>query len=144
MPITVIHGPNLNRLGVREPDVYGTVTLEQINARILDEARRLDLSVSIFQSNSEGEIIDRIQALTDRDALVINPGAYTHTSVAIRDAIAGSGAPAVEVHLTNIHAREDFRRVSLVAPVCRGQISGFGPESYLLALAAAARLLRRD
>jgi 3-dehydroquinate dehydratase-2 len=140
LKVLVIHGPNLNLLGRREPDVYGSSTLEEINAGITELARELGLGVDLFQSNSESQIVGRIQE-TDYDLLIINPAAYTHTSVAIMDAISASGKPAIEVHLSNIHRREEFRKRSYVAEVAVGQISGFGQESYLLALRAArARL----
>jgi 3-dehydroquinate dehydratase-2 len=138
--VLVIHGPNLNLLGEREPDVYGTETLEEIDEKIMALASELGLDVSTFQSNSEAEILERIQS-ADYDLLIINPAAFTHTSIAIRDAIAGSGRPAIEVHLSNIHKREEFRKVSYTAGVAHGQISGFGPESYLLALRAAKSIL---
>jgi len=140
LKILVIHGPNLNMLGRREPDVYGSVTLGEIDSRIKALAGELGLQVSLFQSNSESGIVERIQS-GDHDLLVINPAAYTHTSVAVRDAISASGKPAIEVHLSNIHRREEFRRHSYVAGVALGQISGFGPESYLLALRAAKAYL---
>jgi 3-dehydroquinate dehydratase II len=141
MKILVIHGPNLNLLGRREPEHYGTLTLDEINGRIRDHARARGVEVSIFQSNSEGAIIDCIHAAVGegsdaRDALVINPAAYTHYSIAIRDAIAAVALPAIEVHLSNIHEREPFRRESVIAPVCRGQISGKGWQGYLLAIDA--------
>jgi len=140
MKILVIHGPNLQLLGKREPDVYGRATLKQINGEIRKCAKSLGVLVTIVQSNHEGEIVERIGSTAGKyDALVINPGAYTHTSVAIRDAIAGSGLPAVEVHLSNTSAREEFRRHSLTAPVCKGTIAGFGPLGYLLAIEALAR-----
>jgi 3-dehydroquinate dehydratase-2 len=138
--ISVIHGPNLNLLGLREPEVYGALNLDQINARIQELARTEDLEVRISQSNSEGEIIDMIHdALTWAEAIVINPGAYTHTSVAIRDAIAAVRLPTVEVHLSNVHRREDFRHHSYVSPVVVGQVVGFGVHRYLLGLLAAKR-----
>lgn len=143
MKILVIHGPNLNLLGEREPDIYGTTSLNDINAGIAALAEELKVEVEFFQSNHEGEIVEKIGAARKGfNAIVINPAAYTHTSVAIRDAIAASNVPAVEVHLSNIYGREEFRQKSLIAPVCRGQISGFGAESYLLALRAAAHLSR--
>ncbi|MEE9269680.1 MAG: type II 3-dehydroquinate dehydratase [Candidatus Krumholzibacteria bacterium] len=135
MNILVVHGPNLNLLGTREPEVYGTDTLEEINSRITAFAKKRDAAVTFFQSNHEGEIIDEIQK-SSHDALVINPGAFTHYSHAIRDAIQAAGKPAIEVHLSNIHGREPFRSRSVIAPACRGQISGFGPTSYLLAIEA--------
>jgi 3-dehydroquinate dehydratase-2 len=142
MRVLVLHGPNLNMLGRREPEVYGSQTLGDIDGRIMALAAELDLSVSIAQSNSEAELIERIQD-DGHDLLIINPGAYTHTSIAIRDAIAASGRPAIEVHLSNIHRREEFRRHSYVAGVAVGQISGFGAESYFLALRAAKAHLDR-
>ena len=138
--ILVIHGPNLNLLGLREPEVYGALNLEQIDARIQALARQEGLEVRIVQSNSEGVIIDTIHAALEwADALVINPAAYTHTSVAIRDAIAAVRLPAVEVHLTNVHQRESFRHHSYVSSVVVGQVLGFGVDSYLLGLLAAKR-----
>jgi 3-dehydroquinate dehydratase-2 len=143
MNILVLHGPNLNLLGKREPGVYGTGTLDEINGRLMALAAELGVEVSIFQSNHEGELVQKIHdAMNVYDAVVINPGAYTHTSVAIRDAIAATGVPAVEVHLSNIYRREDFRHHSFISGVAVGQISGFGAESYLLALRAAVSLGR--
>ncbi len=142
--ILVVHGPNLNLLGKRETEIYGTATLAEINKRLRAEAKKLDADLTIFQSNHEGEIIDRIHgAMGKHDALLINPGALTHTSLALRDAVAGCELPAVEVHLSNLYKRESFRRTSYTAPVCRGQIAGFGPESYLLGLRAALSLIAR-
>jgi 3-dehydroquinate dehydratase-2 len=139
MNILVIHGPNLQLLGKREPEVYGKKTLKEIDKDIKRHARSLGATVNTFQSNHEGEIIDQIGSMAgEYDALIINPGAYTHTSIGIRDAILGTGLPAVEVHLSNIAAREEFRHHSMVTPVCRGIISGFGPKGYLLALNALA------
>ena len=135
MKVLVIHGPNLNLLGKREKDIYGTKSLDVINKEILSLAKKLDIDVKTAQLNSEGKIVDLIQK-GDYDALIINPAAYTHTSVAIRDAIAAVDKPAIEVHLSNIHKREEFRRKSYIAEVAAGQISGFGPESYLLGLRA--------
>lgn len=130
----VIHGPNLNLLGRREPLIYGSVTLDEINQQIQEYARRNRIRVKIVQSNSEGQIIDAIQAAAEADGLVINPAGFTHTSIAIRDALTAVGIPAVEVHLTNIAGREEFRRSSLTAAACLGQISGLGGQGYLLAL----------
>jgi len=142
--ILVLHGPNLNLLGVREPGVYGTTTLEGINASLAALARELGVELRTFQSNSEGALVDAIQgALADCCAILINPAAYTHTSVAIRDAVAATALPAVEVHLSNIHAREAFRTHSYLAPVAVGQICGFGLDSYLLGLRALVSLLEK-
>jgi 3-dehydroquinate dehydratase-2 len=142
MRVLVVHGPNLNLLGKRETGIYGTKSLAVINREILSLARELDVDVKTIQVNSEGKIVDVIQK-GDYDVLIINAAAYTHTSVAIRDAIAAVDKPAIEVHLSNIHKREEFRRKSYIAEVATGQISGFGPESYLLALRAAMSLLSR-
>lgn len=140
--IYVLHGPNLNLLGLREPDVYGHETLDDINARLRERAEAAGVRLTIHQSNHEGVLIDLIHAArTQADAILINPGGFTHTSVALRDAIAAVGLPTVEVHLSNIHAREPFRHTSLIAPVCVGQISGFGWRSYLLGLEALLMLL---
>ncbi len=140
--ILVIHGPNLNLLGTREKDVYGTTTLEEIN-RLLKKAAGPKVSLTCVQSNHEGEIVDLIGSAKKSKfaAIVINPAAYTHTSVAIRDAVAAVSIPTVEVHLSNIHAREEFRHKSLIAPVAKGQICGFGVNSYLLGLEAAKALI---
>jgi 3-dehydroquinate dehydratase-2 len=140
MKVLVIHGPNLNLLGTRETGIYGSKTLDDINHDITDLASELGINVRAIQLNSEGDILDVIQK-SDYDALIINPAAYTHTSVAIRDAIAAVNKPAIEVHLSNIYKREEFRRKSYIAEVAAGQISGFGPESYLLALRAAKSIL---
>ena len=143
MKILVIHGPNLQLLGQREPSIYGTVDLAAINRELAAQAKTEGAALTILQSNHEGEIVGQIGSAKGRfDALLINPAAYTHTSVAIRDAIQASGLPAVEVHLSNIYAREAFRHQSLIAPVCRGQISGFGPASYAFGLQAAIGLAR--
>jgi 3-dehydroquinate dehydratase-2 len=134
--IAVINGPNLNLLGGREPDKYGNETLESINERIARKAEELGASCEFFQSNSEGELVTAIHRASRLDGIILNAGAYTHYSIAIRDAIAASEAPVVETHLSNVHAREEFRRVSAIAPVCAGVISGFGAKSYILALRA--------
>ena len=141
--ILVIHGPNLDLLGTREPQVYGKTSLAEINRSLKQSAKKSKISLTIAQSNHEGEIVDLIgDARGKFDMIIINPAAYTHTSIAIRDAIAASAVKTVEVHLSNIHAREEFRQTSLIAPVCIGQISGFGAQSYSLALLAAEALLK--
>lgn len=137
MKILVLHGPNLNMLGTREPEIYGRLTLDAVNNELELLAADLGIEIVCFQSNSEGALVDRIQtAAGEFDGILINPAAYTHTSVAIRDAIAATSLPAVEVHLSNIHNRERFRTKSYIAPVAVGQICGFGAESYLLGLRA--------
>ena len=143
MNILILNGPNLNLLGARETDVYGMVTLDKINRDVETLARELGVSVTARQSNGEGELVEWVQQAAGRyDALVINPGAYTHTSIALRDAIAGVGIPTVEVHLSNIYRREEFRQHSYIAGVAVGQIAGFGPDSYTLGLRAAVAHLR--
>lgn len=145
MKILVIHGPNLSLLGQRETDIYGSITLEDINSALSKKASSLKVELEIFQSNSEADIIDKVISEKDDIAgILINPAAYTHTSVAIRDCIAGVNLPTVEVHISNVYAREDFRKTSLIAPVCIGQISGFGLDSYLLGLEALVSYLRRE
>lgn len=140
MNIAVINGPNINFLGIREPGIYGASSLEDINAQISKAAHEefANLTVNFFQSNCEGALIDHIQQCYHNkvDGLVINPGAFTHYSYAIRDAIASVGIPCIEVHLSNIHKREEFRHKSVTAPVCLGQISGLGPMGYILAIKA--------
>ena len=133
--ILVLHGPNLNLLGQREPEVYGKLTLEDINSRLKESGEKLGLEVRSYQSNGEGALIDALHdARGWASGVVFNPGGYTHTSVALRDAVAAIGLPVIEVHLSHVDAREDFRRRSLISPVCAGKISGFGWRSYLLAL----------
>ncbi len=140
--ILVIHGPNLNLLGSREVDIYGSVTIDEINKDLTKAARARKVALEIMQSNHEGDIVEEIGRAKGRfDAILINPAAYTHTSVAIRDAISAVNIPTVEVHLSNIYGREEFRHTSLIAPVAKGQVSGFGKASYLLGLEAAIGLL---
>ena len=143
--ILVIHGPNLDLLGERQPEIYGAFTLEEINRQLKALAQKEKIDIEFLQSNHEGEIVDVIGKVKNNfDALLINPAAYTHTSVAIRDAIAAVELPCVEVHLSNIYAREEFRHTSLIAPVAVGQVSGFGIDSYLLGLLAVIKLLRSN
>lgn len=142
--LLVIHGPNLNLLGTREKDVYGKITIDQINSALKKLAKENKVDIDIVQSDHEGEIVELIGKSKNKiDALLINPAAYTHTSVAIRDAISGTEIPTVEVHLSNIYAREEFRQTSLVAPVAQGQVTGFGLQSYLLGFEAAISLAKR-
>lgn len=138
MNIIVINGPNLNLLGAREPAHYGSVTLEEINRRLEAKGKELGIHCDFFQSNSEGALVTALQNASGLDGIILNAGAYSHYSIAIRDAIAAIAAPVVEVHLSNIYAREEFRRHSVISAVCMGSISGFGANSYLLALTALA------
>ncbi len=144
-PVLVLHGPNLNLLGMREPHIYGALTLAEIDRRLVEAGPKLGLEVRTFQSNSEGGLIDALHAAREwAKGVVFNPGGYTHTSVALRDAVAAIGIPVVEVHLSNVHSREEFRRVSLIAPVCQGSIAGFGWRSYLLGLQAVAGIFEEE
>ena len=138
MKILVIHGPNLNLLGQREPETYGVITLEQINNELSELAQKNNIEIEFFQSNIEGELVTKIQdaGLKNFSGVIINPAAYTHTSVAIRDAISAIKTPVIEVHISNVYKREDFRHKSLTVSVCKGQICGFGAQSYKLALQA--------
>ncbi len=143
--IIVIHGPNLNLLGLREREIYGTTRLEEINFALKEQASQSQIELEVFQSNHEGEIVEKIQWAAGKiDCIIINPAAFTHYSIAIRDAIASVNIPTIEVHLSNIYAREEFRWESVIAPVTVGQIAGFGPDSYYLALEAAKRLLEEQ
>ena len=144
MKVLALHGPNLNWLGKREPAVYGSKTLDDLNRMLEATACELQIELKIFQSNSEGNLIDRIQEESGwADAILINPGAYTHYSYALRDALAGVNLPVVEVHLSNVHKREEFRRQSVIVPIAAGQIMGFGFDSYLLGLRAIKSLLEK-
>ncbi len=145
MKILFLNGPNLNLLGTREPDKYGTQTLSDIENFVREEASKLNIEIEFFQSNIEGKLVDKIQeAKNIYDGIVMNPAAYTHTSVAIRDAILAVNIPTVEIHLSNIHTREDFRKISLTAPACIGQITGFGANSYKLGLIAINNYLLQN
>ena len=144
MRILFLNGPNLNLLGQREPEVYGRTTLTDIEAKVHERAKKLGVTVEFRQSNQEGELVAWIQQAKGAfDAIVLNAAAYTHTSVALRDAISAVGVPTIEIHLSNVHAREEFRHKSLIAPVCRGQIIGFGANSYVLAVEAALNVNER-
>jgi 3-dehydroquinate dehydratase-2 len=141
MKILFLNGPNLNLLGQREPEVYGRVTLAKIEAAVRERAKQVRAKIDFRQSNVEGELVDWIQQAKGKfDVIVINAAAYTHTSIALRDAIAAVGVPTIEIHLSNVHAREKFRQKSLIAPVCCGQITGFGPKSYVLAVEASVHV----
>ncbi len=141
MKILVLNGPNLNLLGTRETSIYGKLTLDEIDARVRERARKLGVEVEFRQSNSEGELVAWIQGAQGQfGAIILNAAAYTHTSVALRDAIAAVGIPTIEVHLSNVYAREEFRHKSLISAVCLGQITGFGMNSYVLALEAAVNI----
>lgn len=143
MRILIIHGPNLNQLGQRDTEFYGTKTLEEIDALLGDEARALGIDIDTFQSNSEGDLINLIQKeAPEAHGIIVNPGALTHYGLSLRDALTDIGIPVIEVHLSNIYAREDFRRNSVIAPVAKGQISGLGWRSYVIALRAMADELR--
>ncbi len=143
--ILIIHGPNLNMLGTRERSVYGDITLEEINGLTFEYGASAGYVIDAVQTNSEGEIIDVIHAASENYAgVIINAGAYTHTSYAIRDAVAALDMPFVEVHLSNIYSREEFRHISVIAPVCAGQICGFGPVSYILGIEALKRMLKKE
>jgi 3-dehydroquinate dehydratase-2 len=137
MKILILHGPNLNLLGMREPEIYGALTLEDINAKLIELGKEMGAEVTCLQSNHEGALIDALHdARTWANGVVFNPGGYTHTSVALRDAISAIGIPVIEVHLSNVYAREEFRHKSLISAVCKGKISGFGWQSYTLAIKA--------
>jgi len=141
--ILFLNGPNLNLLGTREPEVYGRETLQDIEAKVRERAKQLGAEIEFRQSNLEGELVAWIQEAKGKsEAIVLNAAAYTHTSVALRDAISAVGIPTIEIHLSNVHAREEFRHKSVIAPVCKGQILGFGPLSYVLAVEASVNVIR--
>ncbi len=143
MKIQVIQGPNLNMLGVREQNIYGPMKLEDIHSQMKAYAEQSKVEIDFFQSNLEGEIVDKIQeCLGDSDGIIINPAAYTHTSIAIRDAIKAVALPTIETHISNVYAREEFRQKSLIAPVCAGQVTGFGPFSYHMAMVGMVQILQ--
>jgi 3-dehydroquinate dehydratase II len=145
MRILFLNGPNLNLLGQREPTVYGSVTLTQIEKLVRERASQVGATIDFRQTNNEGELVTWVQtALPDFDAVVLNAAAFTHTSVALRDAISAVALPTIEIHLSNIHAREEFRHKSLIAAVCRGQIAGFGAQSYILGLEAAVNVIIQE
>ena len=142
MKILILHGPNLNLLGTREPQIYGSLMLADINARLVELAAEYQVELACKQSNHEGDLVDALQeARTWAEGVVFNPGAYTHTSIALRDAISAIGIPVVEVHLSNVYAREEFRHVSMISAVCKGKVVGFGWRSYLLGLRALIEML---
>src|SRR5215211_2408166 len=142
MKILILHGPNLNLLGTREPDVYGSMTLEDINTKLVELGKELGTEITCLHSNHEGALIDALHdARTWANGIVFNPGGYTHTSIALRDAISAIGIPVIEVHLSNVYAREEFRHVSMISAVCKGKIVGFGWRSYLVGLQALIEML---
>ncbi len=143
MKVVVIQGPNLNMLGHREQNIYGPMKLEEIHTQMENVAKQNNVEIEFFQSNLEGEIVDRIQeCVGEADGIIINPAAYTHTSIAIRDAIVASGVPSVEVHISNLHRREEFRQKSLISAVCNGTVTGFGPLGYHLAMIAMLQVFQ--